>query len=77
MAETQTIKAIRTQAGDLKIDYAALEHKPTPKKFSDSVVDGDFADAKSFKDKINRLCNSVSVGNKRNIGARNYPKVRI
>ena len=53
---TQTIKAIRTQAGDLKIDYTALENKPTPKKFlDDSVSEGDFADAKSFKDKINSI----------------------
>ena len=56
MAETQTIKAIRTQAGDLKIDYTALENKPTPKKFGDnSVVTGDFADAKSFQDQINSI----------------------
>lgn len=51
----QTIKAIRTQAGDLQIDYTALANKPAPKKFSDSVSDGDFADAKSFKDKINSM----------------------
>ena len=54
MAE-QTIKAIRTQAGDLQIDYTTLANAPKIKKFSEGANDGDLAEAKSFKDQITKM----------------------
>ena len=57
MAE-QTIKAIRTQAGDLRIDYTALANAPT----TDATLSqsGSFADAKAVGDKINNINNNLN-----------------
>ena len=52
----QTITAIRTQNGDLPIDYRALANKPNIDK--SLTVSGDVADAKAVGDKISALNNS-------------------
>ena len=54
----QTIKAIRTQAGDLQIDYTALANVPS----TDATLSksGSFADAKAVGDKISTINSNIN-----------------
>jgi hypothetical protein len=54
----QTIKLIRTEIGDLRVDYNALANLPT----SDTTlkVSGGFADAKTVGTEITSLKNKIT-----------------
>lgn len=50
------IKKIRTQSGDVQIDYEALANRPTSDKTL--TQEGSFADAKEVGDRLSSLSKS-------------------
>lgn len=53
----QCVTKIRTESGDLPIDYRALEHKP--KSDATLTQEGSFADAKATGDALKELNNTI------------------
>ena len=57
---TKTIKAIRTNAGDLQIAWAALADAPKPQSDFNNAKSGEFADALAVKNQINNINSRIT-----------------
>ena len=63
--ENPTIKAIRTDKGNAKIDYSALHGAPVPQSNLNVARTGEFADALAVKnqlDSINKTIKEIQLG---------------